>query len=409
MPSPPASTEELHIPKPSHIRNRRVVPAVVACAAALLIAATPAGAQRADRQVSERELAEVRGRIEKLREKVSEKIRRRDALTAELATAERDIAAATRRQREVGEARDRATATLAGIGRDIEAQRQALGNEQQVLGRQLRAAYTSGRQERAKLILNQGSPAELGRMLVYYRYLNDARGANITALRAAIGRLAALMARAEAERAELARLAAEQERVVARLDAARRERAALLARTEAQIASADESLQALRQQEEDLVNLIAELSGILAEYPINSEAPFSELRGKLTWPVPGRARRQYGESRASGRLRWKGVVLEAPAGDEVRAIYHGRVAYADWLPGLGLLMIVDHGDGYLSLYGHNETLLKRAGDWISPGDVIATVGNSGGRAEPGLYFELRRGQSALNPGPWFKRRPGASR
>lgn len=402
-------TREPAIPNASQQRFVVAIPTLLVCGALMLAASLPASAQRADRQASERELAEVRGRIEKLRVEVSEKIRRRDALTAELAAAERDIAAAVQRQREIGAASDEAATRLDGLREDIAAQQRSLGVEQHVLGRQLRAAYTSGRQERVKLVLNQGSPAELGRMLVYYRYLNAARGENIAALRTGIAKLADLMADAEAEREKLARLAEESAQVVERLTVARRERAALLERTEAQLASADQSLQTLRQQEEDLVSLIAELSGILADYPINSEAPFSELRGELTWPIAGRVRRQFGELRASGQLRWKGVVLEAASGADVRAIYHGRVAYADWLPGLGLLMIVDHGEGYLSLYGHNETLLKRAGDWISPGDVIATVGNTGGRAQPGLYFELRRGRTALDPGPWFNRRPGAAR
>ena len=134
----------------------------------------------------------------------------------------------------------------------------------------------------------------------------------------------------------------------------------------------------LAAQEQDLSRLIAELSSILADYPITSEEPFTALRGRLTWPVAGRLVHDFGQPRAGGQLSWNGVVLAAPRGREVRAVYHGRVVFADWLDGMGLLVIVDHGEGFMTLYGYNETTLKSAGDWVAPGDAIATVGVSGG-------------------------------
>jgi septal ring factor EnvC (AmiA/AmiB activator) len=114
----------------------------------------------------------------------------------------------------------------------------------------------------------------------------------------------------------------------------------------------------------------------------------------------------FGQPRVGGKLTWNGVVLAAPRGREVRSVYHGRVAFADWLAGLGLLVIVDHGDSYMTLYGYNETIVKNAGDWVAPGDVIATVGDSGGQAQPALYFEIRKGKQPVNPRRWVTRRPG---
>ena len=114
----------------------------------------------------------------------------------------------------------------------------------------------------------------------------------------------------------------------------------------------------------------------------------------------------FGQPRVGGKLKWNGVVLAAPRGREVRAVYHGRVAFADWLAGMGLLVIVDHGEGYMTLYGYNETTLKNTGDWVAPGDVIATVGDSGGQSQSGLYFELRRGTKPENPRRWVTRKPG---
>ncbi len=172
------------------------------------------------------------------------------------------------------------------------------------------------------------------------------------------------------------------------------------------MAAEGREIERLAAQEKDLARLIAELTSILSDYPITSEEPFSEHRGRLTWPVAGTLLRDFGQPRVGGELKWNGVVLAAPRGREVRSVYHGRVAFADWLAGMGLLVIVDHGEGYMTLYGYNETTLKSAGDWVAPGDVLATVGDSGGQAEPGLYFEIRRGTEPLNPRRWVTRRPG---
>lgn len=148
------------------------------------------------------------------------------------------------------------------------------------------------------------------------------------------------------------------------------------------------------------------MSSILSDYPISSEEPFSAHKGKLTWPVAGTLLHDFGQPRLGGAIKWNGVVLAAPRGREVRAVYHGRIAFADWLAGMGLLVIVDHGDGYMTLYGYNETILKNTGDWVAPGDVIATVGDSGGQSRAALYFELRRGRQPVNPRQWVTRRPG---
>jgi septal ring factor EnvC (AmiA/AmiB activator) len=166
-------------------------------------------------------------------------------------------------------------------------------------------------------------------------------------------------------------------------------------------------IERLAAEEKDLSRLIAELTSILSDYPIRSEEPFSRLKGQLTWPVAGNLLHDFGQPRADGRLKWNGIVLAAPRGREVRAVYHGRVVFADWLAGLGLLVIVDHGEGFMTLYGYNETIVKSAGEWVAPGDVIATVGDSGGQQQASLYFELRQGTRPINPGTWITKRPKA--
>jgi septal ring factor EnvC (AmiA/AmiB activator) len=146
----------------------------------------------------------------------------------------------------------------------------------------------------------------------------------------------------------------------------------------------------------------------MAGLPVEGDQPFATLKGKLSWPVQGRLAGDFGQPRAGSVVKWNGVLLEAAAGTAVRAVYHGRVAFADWLPGLGLLVIIDHGGGYMSLYGHNEALLKESGDWVQPGETIAQVGDTGGQARPALYFEIRFKGEPVNPHTWITR-PTAGR
>jgi septal ring factor EnvC (AmiA/AmiB activator) len=264
----------------------------------------------------------------------------------------------------------------------------------------------SGSQEKIRLLLNQRDPATLGRLMAYYRYLNDYRAANIGAVIEEIRKLDALRAQIAAEAARIQQLARTRYDELGRLNASQEDRKALLASLRRRMADEGREVERLAAQEKDLQRLINELTSILSDYPIASEQPFSEHRGRLTWPVAGTLLHDFGQPRAGGGIKWNGVVLAAPRGREVRAVYHGRVAFADWLAGMGLLVIVDHGEGYMTLYGYNETIQANAGDWVAPGDVIATVGDSGGQPRSGLYFELRRGTRPENPRRWITKRPG---
>jgi septal ring factor EnvC (AmiA/AmiB activator) len=149
---------------------------------------------------------------------------------------------------------------------------------------------------------------------------------------------------------------------------------------------------------------VVRLAEATAAFPVDTDEPFARSKGKLAWPVQGRLAGSFGQPRGAGPVKWNGVLLEAAAGTPVRAVHRGRVAFADWLTGLGLLVIVDHGGGYLSLYGHNEALLKESGDWVEPGEPIAQVGDTGGQARPGLYFELRYKGEPIDPAPWIAKR-----
>ena len=191
---------------------------------------------------------------------------------------------------------------------------------------------------------------------------------------------------------------------MSRLQSARERRGKALVSLDAESKSRAKELERLKDQQGGLEKLVRELRRALErieKFPTDSKDAFAKLRGKLAWPVSGKLVASYGQVRAGG-MRWDGVLLAGAQGTPVRAVYHGRVVYADWLSGLGLLTIIDHGDGYLSLYGHNERLFKEVGERVTAGDTIATVGDSGGRSSPALYFEIRKAGKPIDPRPWFK-------
>lgn len=356
-------------------------------------------------QIKERELELVRQQISALKVSLDRRAADRDRITVALQRTEMQVSEKRIHLRELKGQQQFSERKKLQIEARLKTQEVLLANESQQLAAQVKVAYMSGRQERIKLLLNQHDPARLGRLLTYYRYFSAFRGRNIAAVTTVIEVLDQLRQQAAAEEQRLAGLARARYAELGELNTTQENRRELLITLRAKIAAEGSEVQRLAAQEQDLSRLIVELRSILSDYPISSEEPFSKLKGRLTWPIAGRLTHAFGQPRAGGGLKWNGVVLSAPRGREVRAIYHGRVIFADWLAGTGLLVIVDHGDGYMSLYGYNETTLKTTGDWVAPGDVIATVGESGGQALPALYFELRKGTKPIDPGAWFSRQP----
>lgn len=375
-----------------------------------LAVAGPAAAQKTEdglAMVKEQELEEVRARISELTKRMDASAASRDRLIVELQAAEVVISEQRIRLKELERERNYSAKRRAELSAELATRETELHEESRQLADQVRAAYMSGSQERIKLMLNQRDPAALGRLMTYYGYLNDYRAENIDAVTEHIHELLALRKAVAAAEARIAELARAQYAELTELNSAQERRQQLLASLKGKIADEGREIERLAAQEKDLSRLIAELTSILSDYPITSEDPFSRHRGRLTWPVAGTLVHDFGQPRVSDRLKWNGVVLAAPRGREIRSVYHGRVVFSDWLAGLGLLVIIDHGEGYMTLYGYNETILKNTGDWVAPGDVIATVGDSGGQPISALYFEIRRGIQPVNPNSWITRRPGS--
>ncbi len=364
-------------------------------------AARAAPRPEGDAQKTEERLAAVKAEIERITREVSAEQVERDRLTGELRSAElsvSDVRGAlldVRRERTEGAARRSALAA-----EKHERESQLIDNRAALAG-QMRAAYLIGRQEPLKLLLNQQDPALAGRMFAYYSYFGRARAGQIKLIENDVQRIAELQVELEAEDEKLAELEKQQRARLTDLEQARAKRSRVLASLEVQSHTRAQNLEKLRAQQAGLEKLLRELRAASEKYPVTGNDAFTRLRGKLNWPVSGRLVARFGEARAGGVL-WDGVLVATERGAPVKAVCQGRVIYADWLPGLGLLAIVDHGDGYLSLYGHNERLYKAVGESVAAGDTIAAAGDSGGSSRPELYFEIRKAGKPVDPRPWFR-------
>jgi murein hydrolase activator len=353
---------------------------------------------------AEAQLKAVRTQIDKVRAEMERDAGRRDKLTREIEESEKTVGAARdaleklRREKAAHAAR---RAELAAERARVEAE---LARDRGALAGQIRAAHMIGQQEPLKLLLNQRDPGQTGRVLVYYQYFGRARASQIAAIDAHLAGLAQLDADLAVEEERLAALEQQQQDELSRLQSGRERRGRALVSLEAESKNRARELDRLKDQQGGLEKLVRELRRALEridKFPTDSKDAFAKLRGKLAWPVAGKLVAGFGQTRAGG-MKWDGMLLTGVQGAPVRTVYHGRVVYADWLSGLGLLTIIDHGDGYLSLYGHNERLYKEVGERVTAGDTIATLGDSGGRPRPELYFEIRKAGRPIDPRPWFK-------
>jgi septal ring factor EnvC (AmiA/AmiB activator) len=354
-----------------------------------------------DAQKAESELQSVKSEIDRITRQVSGEQVERDRLTRELRSAEVSVGKARESLESVRHERAERAARRAALATEKRDAQATIAKGRAALTGQLRAAYLIGHGEPLKLLLNQKDPARAGRMFVYYSYFGRERAEEIHAIESSVTRLDELDTELAAQDEKLAQLEKQQRTQLTEVEQARSRRTVVLANLEAESHTRAQSLEKLRSQQAGLEKLLHELREAMARYPVDTNSAFGQLRGKLAWPVSGHVVARFGDTRAGG-VKWDGVLVATERGAPVKAVYQGRVIYADWLPGLGLLTIVDHGDGYMSLYGHNERLYKAVGERVSAGDAIASAGDSGGSSRPELYFEIRKGGKPVDPRPWFK-------
>jgi murein hydrolase activator len=374
--------------------------------ASMLLADGSGAGDAADSAQAKSKLAAVRARIAELANRMGSQLAQRDSLSARVRETELNIAAKRRRLEELHAAQLIAERWRGELRADEIRNQNALQSERASLANQARAAYMIGRQEQLKLLLNQSDPAGLGRTLTYYGYLAEQRGSKIKVIEDDEARLQLNVAQIERQTKELQMLEDSAAKEIAGLQHARAERSVAVAALTQKLASGNEELANLKREEQAVETLIADLSRLLQDFPTDPSQSFDHMRGKLPWPVAGRlsARYQAPRDNSAGGVRWNGVMIDASRGAKVRAPFFGRVVYADWLQGLGLLMIIGHSGGYMTLYGHAEVLYKSVGDRVAPGDLIAALPDAEG-ANPQLYFEIREGRKTVDPKVWLKPNP----
>ncbi|WP_006787443.1 murein hydrolase activator EnvC family protein [Thiorhodospira sibirica] len=313
----------------------------------------------------------------------------------------------------------RTQATLEKLGQNVQTltqqqrqQTQALHTQRAQLAQQLERSYLLQREHRLKLLLQQQDPQRMARLLAYYDYFHQARMAQMARSQSLLRELEQTLTALEQT------LSARQEQLQIetalhqRLSTQRTQRTQVLAELRQEIQHSGQQLRRLQDNERHLERLLRELEQVLADIPadVSVGTAFAKLKGRLPWPVAGPMRSAFGASRQEGiTLSAQGVVLDVPTGTAVRAIHAGRVAFAQWMHGFGLLLILDHGEGYMSLYAHNHRLEHDTGAWVQAGEVITHSGDTGGLGSPGLYFEIRHQGRPVNPAQWCHSNPDSRR
>lgn len=373
----------------------------VACLCTVLLLALTALVAQA--QAPEARLAAVEEAITRIESWLTETRQQRSAEEAQLSNLAREINTIGQN---ISSNQDRII-TLDNELADLEQQQTRLRTQRQSQRRQiaevLRASYMAGNDSQLKLLLNQQDPAIAQRMMVYFEAFNGNRTEQIQRWQQTLDELASNSAQLATNRAELDSINARLDEERAELERSQQQRSALIARLTEEMAQRGTELEQLQQDRVNLEALLEEINRIIVDIPAPEDLmPFADSQGKLPWPVRGELLARFGDAYGGGSLRRQGIIIAAEAGSPVRAVHPGRVVFADWMRGSGNLIIVDHGNSYISLYANQQSLAKQSGDWANPGEVLGLSGTDGGTGVPGLHFEIRRNSEALNPVDWLE-------
>ncbi len=390
----------------------------------LCLAPSGAAAAATTATQAQDELLQLRGQISALQKKLAAAEETKSEASDALRESEQAISEANRELRELNrQARDSGAklARLRKLSRETGANMHA---QQELLGRMLRRQYLQGEPDALRLVLARENPNDMARQLHYLAYIARARAQLVDGLRKNLAELDRLTREIAEEAEAIVRIAREQATQKKRLESEKRARAQVLTKVSRDIRAQQQQIRVMQNNENRLTRLIDQLARLVQQpqrpqkqagsgkktrprndnQPVDTGGDFSAMRGSLALPVRGELGGRFGSPRADGGITWKGVFIAARSGDDVRAVAGGRVVYADWLRGFGNLLIIDHGDSYMTLYANAEALLKQVGEIIRGGDPIATVGNSGGNAESGLYFEMRHAGKPFDPMTWVRLR-----
>jgi septal ring factor EnvC (AmiA/AmiB activator) len=374
------------------------------CLLALILSA-PSEANVSKEQATEQQLQTLKQNIVNLQKWLDDARDERKEAISELQKVELEVSQAAKSIRQVAEDIRRLKSQLETLHEQRSALQLASRQQSQILARQVRAAHSIGKQEYLKVLLNQEQPELVARTLQYYEYFNQARIDQLKIHKETLVQLKESERQISLESDALQTAKNKLEKNQADLKNSKVKREIIVIALENNIKHKGSELERLltdRKQLEALLKAVEEAIGEL-QLP-DASIPIAQLKGKLPWPTKGKIVRRFGSKDIASNTSWNGLIIRAPEGRDVTAIHHGHVVFADWLRGFGLLTIIDHGNGYMSLYGHNQALFKETGDWVNPNEVIASVGNSGGQKDSGLYFEIRRNGNPQNPQKWIHAR-----
>ena len=357
-----------------------------------------------DEQEKRQQLDQLSAEMGELKELLDDFKNQRSELQNSLQKSEVEIGNIQKKVQRIKQTLGDEQAELKSLQQNRQTLNQSRQQQQKLIEQQILAAYQIGQQKKLKVLLNQEQPDKLNRALIYYDYFNQARSEQIADYINVIDDLNQLEPQITAKTVSLAQAKALLDKEHQSLLARQQSREQNLAKINSSIKNKDQQLLQMNSDREELERLLAAVEQSLANIAIPSDYnPFTSQKGKLPWPTQGRHGNLFGGSRNNSSTRWQGINILASEGSQVQAIHHGRIVFADWFRGSGLLVIVDHGDGYMSLYAHNQSLFKQTGDWVSSGETIATVGNTGGQKLAGLYFEIRHNGKPTDPLQWCKK------
>ena len=379
------------------------------------------GAQAASRQETthkQEELDDLRKRIDGLQHALEKTNATKSEAADALRESERAISNSNRRLSELARQQQEAGQSLKQLQQQGGQLQREIQGQQESLGKLLYQQYLGGQDEYLQLLLNNRDPNQMARDATYYQYIARGRAALLQTLRDNLARLQGITDQARDKNEELVSLRNEEQSQKHSLEKDKHARQQVLSQISTQLQQQRREIGRLQRDENSLAQLVDKLAKALAQPKsrgnpqLNNERlpddhfdgkPFEQMKGKLALPVKGVVSNRFGAPRPESTVLWKGLFLRAPSGQSVKAVAAGRVVFADWLRGFGNLLIIDHGKGYMSLYGNNETLYKQVGDVLRGGDVVAAVGNTGGNEESGLYFELRHNGEPMDPMKWVGR------
>ena len=390
------------------------------CALVLLMPGAGAQAAAPPSSAQKEELKQLRSRIDALQKTLAASEETKNETADALRESERAISETNRTLRSLAEDQRTVNARLADLREQNRRTSGDLETQRKRLARLLYQQYTGAQPDALKLLLNREDPNRIARELHYLTYLARARAELIGNLRTNLGRISGLTEETQQQSAERAAINAAQQAQRKRLESEKAARKAVLIKVSRQIEKQRREISTLKRDETRLARLVDQLTQMLARTKPSSKAPtlrnerlpdgaagagaFGQLKGQLRLPVRGELKNRFGRPREGSGVLWKGLFIASAAGQEVKAIAPGRVVFADWLRGFGNLLIIDHGGGYMSLYGNNESLFKQVGDATRGGETVAAVGNSGGNMDSGLYFEIRHQGEAFDPLGWVNLR-----